>query len=209
MPLGQGVGDRVDAATPVLRKPGTSAAFAMRGSRAASLTNWVGRSTDGSGCPRAVHRIPTGAPRTRAAPCVPGDRTVRRSSVSARAGGGRAQHTPRQAAATVASASGAADPTACTTGKPTAAPASGSTSSGVTPTACAAYAAGPPTPAPQSSSDSSASDQLVDQPVHRRTAIDPQQPLERAELTVERARVARPKEDPRHKSPRSVICRTR
>ena len=33
--------------------------------------------------------------------------------------------------------------------------------------------------------------QLVDQPVHRRTAIDPQQPLERAELTVERARVAR------------------
>ena len=29
--------------------------------------------------------------------------------------------------------------------------------------------------------------QLVDQPVHRRTAIDPQQPLERAELTVVRA----------------------
>ena len=50
--------------------------------------------------------------------------------------------------------------------------------------------------------------QLVDQPVHRRTAIDPQQPLERAELTVVRAKIARQR-SPRHKSPRSVICRTR
>ena len=41
--------------------------------------------------------------------------------------------------------------------------------------------------------------QLVDQPVQsRRTAIDPQQPLERAELTVERARVARQRRSQTH-----------
>ena len=178
MPLGQGVGDRVDAAVQSCEKPARRRCFAMLGSRAASLTNWVSRSTDGSGCPRAVHRTPTGAPRTRAAPCVPGDRTVRRSSVSARAGGGSCTTHP---------AAGGGDGGISQRHRGSdrlhhweaeqgpgraAAPASGSTSSGVTPTACAAHAAGPPTPAPQSSSDSSASDQLVDQPVHRQTAID-------------------------------------
>ena len=39
--------------------------------------------------------------------------------------------------------------------------------------------------------------QLVNQPVQsRRTAIDPQQPLERAELTVERAKICAPKKIP-------------
>ena len=98
----------------------------------------------------------------------------------------------------MASASGSADPTACTTGKPY--------------RVCAARqppvlwfdaqrrhahrlrglrGRSPDTGTAVEQRFLGRQIQLVDQPVHRRTANDPQQPLERAELTVERAKIAR------------------
>ena len=83
VPLGQGVGDRVDAASPVLRNgrhAGVLCPAWIR--RPASLTNWVSRSTDGkwlpSGCSSDTDWRATNA----SSAMRPGDRTVRRSSVS-------------------------------------------------------------------------------------------------------------------------------
>ena len=146
----------------------------------------------------------------------PGDRTVRRSSVSSSSWWGVVHNTPsEQAASTVASASGSADPTACTweaeqgPGR-AAAPGLWFDGSGVTPTACAAYAAGPPTPAPQSSSDSSAV--RSSSSINQSRAVGLQSirnSLSNAPNSPSSVPRLRAKEDPRHKSPRSVICRTR
>jgi hypothetical protein len=114
MPLGQGVGGRVDAASPVLRNGRHVGGALPCVVPETGIVDQLGRLT-GSGCPRAVHRTPTGVPRTRAARCVPVTAPVRRSSVSSSSWWGVVHNTPSdQAASTVASASGSADPTACT-----------------------------------------------------------------------------------------------
>ena len=145
----------------------------------------------------------------------PGDRTVRRSSVSSSSWWGVVHNTPSDQAVDGGISQPAPRIRPPAPGKPNRVwaawqpPASGSTSSGVTPTACAAYAAGPPTPAPQSSSDSSAvrSSSSINQSTVGLQSI--RNSLSNAPNSPSSVPGLRAKEDPRHTSPRSVICRTR